>query len=57
MTERYQSDKTLLGFNRTFMELKFAKIKEYAIKDNGFNRTFMELKWHKCKRTTIQQKF
>ena len=34
-----------MGFNRTFMELKFYNISAGTQPSPGFNRTFMELKY------------
>ena len=34
----------MMGFNRTFMELKFFCLTSTSFKTNSFNRTFMELK-------------
>ena len=34
-----------VGFNRTFMELKYIKINFIIFIGLGFNRTFMELKF------------
>ena len=34
----------LLRSNRTFMELKYRKVADFAIEVSGSNRTFMELK-------------
>ena len=34
-----------LGFNRTFMELKWSKLSRFCRRTESFNRTFMELKY------------
>ena len=35
----------LVGFNRTFMELKYDMRDYFEDRDGSFNRTFMELKY------------